>query len=337
MRPEDRILCSATRQDFRDEHRETIETLAHRAPVDWEAVASTAERHGVAPIAGFHLRSCDVEWPAAVAERFERAFFENALVKARESERLAEGIHRLRESGYQVMLLKGAALDLLVYTEPWVVASQDSDLLLRPDPDRRLASGERSVRRSLYRGGIEADLQQHHDLDMNGVLPVRYERIWAAARPVSFYGAEAFVMSPEDLLISLCINSCRKRFFRLKSLFDIAESATRLAGLDWTRVAVRAREDRCEAIVLGALLAAGGALEARVPPEALDALGVSSLRAAVLRRLVDRFLERGSLDAPSLLLPYASYRFRQALRSVGFALTYEPPAHHRRTPVRSGA
>jgi hypothetical protein len=56
----------------------------------------------------------------------------------------------------------------------------------------------------------------------------------------------------------------------------------------------------------------------------------------VLRRLVERFLERGSLDAPSLLLPYASYRFRQALRSVRFALTYEAPAHHR-PPARPPA
>jgi hypothetical protein len=330
MRPEDRILCAATRQDFRGEHRDTVEALARRAPVDWEGIAATAERHGVAPIAGFHLRSCDAGLSAAVAERLERAFFENALVKAREAERLAEGIHRLRDAGYQVMLLKGAALDLLVYDEPWVVTSQDSDLLLRPDPGRRLSADERSIRRALYRSGIEADLLQHHDLDMNGVLPVRYERIWAAARPVGFHGAEAFVMAPEDLLISLCVNSCRKRFFRLKHLFDIAESVHRLAGLDWERVAVRAREDRCEGIVHTALLAAAGALGARIPSGALDALNVSHLRSAVLRRLVDRFLERGALDAPSLLLPYASYRWSQALRSVRFALTYEPPAHHRR-------
>jgi len=86
----------------------------------------------------------------------------------------------------------------------------------------------------IYRSGIECDLPGHHDVDMNGVLPVRFDRIWEAARAVDFHGQEAFVMAPEDLLLSLCINSCRKRYFRLKHLFDIAETVHRL-DLDWNR------------------------------------------------------------------------------------------------------
>jgi Uncharacterised nucleotidyltransferase len=328
VRNEDRILFAATRQDFRDEHREAVETLA-RGPVRWEVVAAVAESHGVAPIAGANLRRCDTGMPAAVAERLEQAFFENALIKAREAERLAEGIGRLREAGYQVMLLKGAALDLLVYREPWVTASRDIDLLLRPEPGRRLADDERAVRRSLYRSGVECDLLHHHDVDMNGVLPVRFDRIWAEARPVDFQGAEAFVMAPEDLLISLCINSCRKRFFRLKHLFDVAESTRRL-DLDWDRLAARAREDRCERIVFTALHVTRETLGCEIPAGALEALGVSRSRARLIRRLAARFLRRGSLAAPpSPFLPYASYRWSQALRSLRVALTWEPPPHRR--------
>ena len=140
------------------------------APFDWEKLAATAESHGVAPIVGANLKA---------GEPRGAAFFENVLIKAQEAERLARGIARLREAGYQVMLLKGLALDLLVYREPWVTTSKDADLLLRPEPGRRLADDERAVRRSLYRSGIECDLLSHHDVDMNGVLPVRYDRIWA--------------------------------------------------------------------------------------------------------------------------------------------------------------
>lgn len=313
MRAEDHVLFAAARQDFRDEHRRAVEALS---PVDWEEVAAVAESHGVAPIVGANLK----------LESLQRAFFENVLIKAQEAERLAQGIARLREAGYQVMLLKGTALDLLVYREPWVTASKDADLLLRPE--RRLAEDEKAVRRSLYRSGIECDVLRHHDLDMNGVLPVRYDRIWAAARRVEYHGQEAFVMANEDLLISLCINSCRKRFFRLKHLFDIAESARRLE-LDWERLAARAREDRCEAIVFTALYVTRETLGCEMPD-----LELPRLQKLLIHRLAARHLRRGSLaSSPPAWLPYASYRPAQALRSLRFALTYVPPAHHRPLPV----
>lgn len=314
MKAGDRVLFAAARQDFGEEHRAAVENLS---PVDWEKVAAVAESHGVAPIVGANLK----------LESLQRAFFENVLIKAQEAERLALGIGRLREAGYQVMLLKGTALDLLVYREPWVTASKDADLLLRPDPGRRLSEDERAVRLSLYRSGIECDLLTHHDLDMNGVLPVHYDRIWAAARAVDYHGQEAFVMSPEDLLISLCINSCRKRYFRLKHLFDIAETVRRL-DVDWSRVAARAREDRCEGIVYTALHVASETLGCPIPD--LDALRVPQSRVLLIRRLVARHLRRGSLESPPpAWLPYASYRPGQALRSLRFALTWTPPAHQR--------
>lgn len=313
MRAEDRVLFLSTRQDFHGEHRAAVEKLS---PVDWEEVAAVAESHGVAPIVGANLK----------LERLETAFFENVLIKAQEAERLAEGIGRLRGAGYQVMLLKGTALDLLVYREPWVTTSKDADLLLRPE--RPLSADERAVRRSLYRSGIECDVPNHHDLDMNGVLPIRYDRIWAAARRVDYHGQEAFVMSNEDLLISLCVNSCRKRFVRLKHLFDIAETSRRL-DLDWDRLAARAREDRCERIVYTALHVTRETLGCDVPEGALEALGVPRPRVLLIHRLVDRFLRCGSLSVmPPPWLPYASYRWGQALRSFRFALTWQPPAHH---------
>jgi hypothetical protein len=323
MTIEDRILCAVVRQDFRDVHRETVESAARDPmhPVRWEDLAATAERHGVAPIAGHNFRHCRTGMPAEVSSRLERAFFENVLVKAQEAERLARAVGRLRAAGFQVLLLKSAALDLVVYREPWVTTSKDADLLLRPE--RSLSQDERELRRSLYRSGIECDLDSHHDLDMHGVLPVRYDRIWAAARPVSFHGVEAHVMAPEDLLLSLCVGACRKRFFRLKPLFDIAETAKK--GLDWERFVLRAREDRCEGIAYAALLAASRTLGAPVPAGVLAGLGVSRARGAMIRKLV----ERGSLTAPSPVLPYASYRWTQAFRSVRIALTRVAPEHHR--------
>jgi hypothetical protein len=293
----------------------------------------------VAPIVGQNLRRCDAAalgLPAAVAERLELAFFENAVTKEREAERLAAALGRLREVGYEAMLLKGAALDLLVYREPWVVVSRDADLVLRPLAGRTLDPEEKAVRRSFYRSGIECDLLTHHDVTMNGVLPVRFDRVWEEARPVRFRGAEALVMGPEDLLISLCVNLCRKRYFRLKGLFDVAETARLLPGLDWGRLARRSREHGCEGIVYTALLVTRETLGVSFPDGLLSDLGVPAARVWALRRLLRRILRRSSrIDGGtrlSVLLPYLSYRWREAGRSLRFALTHRGPEHHRGAP-----
>jgi hypothetical protein len=342
MRTEDRILFACARQEFRRRHRETVEALAgetaDRKPVDWERLAAVAEHHGVLPVVGANLLRCDpalLRLAPASAERFEVAAFENALLKEQDAALLASAVGRLRAVGLETMLLKGAALDLLVYAEPWVARSRDLDLLLRPLPGFRPGPEEEEVRSALYRSGIECDLLQHHDVDMNGVLPVCFEGIWRDARPLRFRGEDAWVMAPEDLLISLCINSCRKRFLRLKGLFDIAESVRCLAGLDWQALAQKARLYRCEGIVYTAFLTAAGTVGCELPDGALDALEVPAVRAAVLRRLIAGALRTAALSAEetggrpglSLLLPYASYRWGQAWRSFVFALGH--PAVHR--------
>lgn len=339
MNREDRILFACARQEFQTRHRKTVEALAGPA-VRWDLVAETAERHGVAPIVGANLRRCDADalgMPAELAERMEVAAFENALLKEREAEQLAGGLARLREVGLEAMLLKGAALDLLVYEEPWVARSGDVDLLLRPLPGFEPGPEEKQVRISLYQNGVECDLLEHHDVNMNGVLPISFDRIWRDARPVRVRGVEAWVMAPEDLLISLCINSCRKRFLRLKGLFDMAETVRRLP-LDWRALGAKAREYSCEGIVYVALLAAGATVECDLPDGALEPLGVPPLRARLLRGLVAWALRTTSVTAVrgpalSLLLPYASYRWDQAWRSFRFALTrpFRPPRPMTRT------
>lgn len=326
MTREDRILCLCTRQDVQPGHREEVEALGHR-PVRWQRLVDAAERHGVLPIAGSHLRSCALDLPPDLTARLETAMFENALRKEQDAQQLAAHLARLREVGLEALLLKGASLDLLVYAEPWVVTSRDTDLLLRPLPGYRPGPGEKSVRRSLYRAGIECDLLGHHDLDMHGVLPVSTERIWRAARCIDFRGSEAWVMSPEDLLISLCINLCRKRFVRLKGLFDVAETVSRL-GIDWPRLGVLARSCRCEGIVFAALLAVQQTLGCPSLKEMPD-LGVRPAHARLLRLLVAAALRTTSFTGRegaglALLLPYASFHREQAWRSVRVALTHRP-------------
>ena len=336
MTSEDGLLCLCARQDFLPAHQEAVERLARAETIRWDRLVATAERHAVLPIVGANLRRCALDLPADLVERLEMALFENVALKERDADRLAAGIARLREVELDAMILKGMALSLSVYQEPWVVTSQDIDLALRPWPGWQKGKGEeRKVRWALYTHGIECDLDGHHDVTMNGVLPVDFRRIWREARPVSFRGVDTWVMSPEDQMIALAVNGCRKHYFRLKTLFDVAETLRWGPPLDWMRLGTLAREGHCEGIVYTALVAARETLGAELPlPEdaALEALGLSGRRAARLRRLIAAFLRFGSFVEPgpkgralSLALTYASLRPAEAWKSAAYSFTHRDP------------
>jgi Uncharacterised nucleotidyltransferase len=335
---EDHILALCARQDFTPRHLQTVEELCVGG-IRWERLAAAAGRHGVLPIVGANLRRCDparTGLPADLAARFEIAVLENAAVRERDADRLAAGLVRLLEVELEAMLLKGTALSLAVYEEPWVVTSQDIDLVLRPGPGWEKGKGEeKTVRRALYTNGVECDLETHHDVTMNGLLPVDFPRIWREARQVVFRGVPAWLMSPEDLLISLAVNCCRKHF-RLKGLFDVAETLRRGEPVDWQRLGILARQGHAEGIVHTALVMAREALGADLPEVALEALEVAPARAALLNVLLRALLSAspfagGSGRPLALALAYASLRPAEAWRSALYSLTH-PPKHKGEDP-----
>jgi putative nucleotidyltransferase-like protein len=351
MTREDAVLFACLRQDFRPADRARVEEAARAGPLDWERLGGAAERHGVAPLVGSNLARCAADVPPLVTARFEQALFENAAYKLREGERLAAALRDLDQAGYEVLLLKAAALDRLVYREPWATVSRDLDLAVRARPGRDPGEAGRAVRLRLCRSGIECDLDTHHDVTMSGVLPVPFASLWEAARPVAVPGAEGvavLVLSPADLLLSLAVNACRKRYFRLKALLDLAEMVRRFSGLDGPgldgqEVAERARAWRCEAIAWTALAAAQATLGCDLPAGALDALGVSPVRRRLLASLLASLLRSGSIAhgrrmggeargrllgrrmEASLALVYASLRPGQLARSLAGAALHLPP------------
>jgi len=121
--------------------------------------------------------------------------------------------------------------------------------------------------------------------------------------------------------VALCVNACRKRYFRLKCLFDLAETLRRGERVDPERLAGLARRGHCEGIVYAALVAARDAVGAELPSGLLEALRLSPVRARLLARLVTACLRWSGLDRPvhrslAALLALASMRAGIAVRSI---------------------
>ena len=328
MKPEDHILFACARQDFTDEHKQAVLEISRKYSLSWDVIFSKAEQHGVAPLVYINL--CQGEGlglciPESIVNRYRLFAMRNSVRKEQRVQRTLQALEYFNAQSIDVMLIKGGALDLLVYDHAMLITSNDIDLVLKRRREELSPDQIQQIMNDLHQSGIEYDFYSHHDMTINGALPVDFGRIWRDATQIDYRGQPAWMMSPEDMLISVCINSCRKRYFRLKSLLDIAETLRKMDAIRWDGVVEKSRQYDCQNIVYTALLVCQQTLGCRLPPGALPRLGVNPLRAVVINSIAKFLLRFSSLPvAPisgisllgkqmhfSLVLPYASYRFYQ--------------------------
>jgi hypothetical protein len=328
LKPEDHILFACTRQDFTDEHKQAVLEISRKYLLSWETVFSKAEQHGVAPLVYLNLcqgEGLGLEIPESIVNRYRLFAMRNTVRKEQRVQRTLQALEYFNAQSIDVMLIKGAALDLLVYGHAMLITSNDIDFVLKRRREELSPDEIQQIMNDLHQSGIEFDFYSHHDVTINGALPVDFERIWQEASRIDYRGQPAWLMSPEDMLISVCINSCRKRYFRLKSLLDIAETLRKMDAIRWDLVVEKSRQYDCQNIVYTALLVSRETLGCALPPGALHSLGVNPLRAGLINSMVRFLIRYSSLPAApnagrsllgkqlhaSLVLPYASYRFYQ--------------------------
>ena len=227
MKPEDRLLLICLRQNFTSGHVQAVCELANNIPVDWERIALTAEQHGVSTLIYRNLTLCQAEGlgiPEKALQKFRLSIYKNAVVKERQTERLIRALSFFHDRDLEVMLIKGAALDCYVYENADYVISGDIDIIIHARREDYSRETLNEINVFLHDQGIEFEFFVHHDLDITGLLPIDYKSIWEQAEQAEYHGYPVLLMSTTDLLLSLCINSNRKRYFRLKSLCDISET-----------------------------------------------------------------------------------------------------------------
>jgi hypothetical protein len=343
MEAEKRILFACARQDFESEHELVVRDAARRHEIDWELVWSVARSQGLAPLVYTNLKRCTptaLGMPAPIEQKFNQYLWQNMVRRENTARKVGDILAFCNQRSAEVMVIKGAALNIQVYEQPWYTFSEDVDLVVRPGcTDRNEADNaeivsfleEVNLERGSLQEHIEYEFFEHHDVTMNGILPVDFREIRREAVPIRFRGHDALVMSPENMLISACISSSRKRFFRLKSLCDIRELVDCHQDLDWQGMIRRAQAYRCHNIVYTAMLVVDLTLGCRLPNGVLDSLGVHPFRAGVITCLASILCRSASLASLShgedqgepgekwslpLLLTYATYSWDQTRGKV---------------------
>lgn len=309
----------------------------------WPMVFQIATVQGIAPLLSVALKAAarvgtDIPRQALVGfELQERKWFAQ---QAGRRERLRAILELARRANLRIMLLKSAAIGARRPSETSLVISDDIDLLVEP---AEVTLGE-EVRDSFWehnrKGNCEINFGEHHDVNLDGALPVCFPELWSDAEPLEVLGEPAWVPCREDTLIIACINSHRKRYFHLRQLYAICETLRLEGEIDWSVVEAKARRYECCFQVYAALLVTGQMLGCTIPADLETRLSISWLRSAVIRHLVAHLsyssiesrtlrirggaAEMGLFDrekyGPSVLLPIATFKLSRLFRRTRLLL-----------------
>jgi hypothetical protein len=233
---------------------------AAAAVEDWDSVVRDAEWHGVDALLLEHAREHGVELPAQAAMRLTARALQHAHAAVRRAGVVADVLKELDAAGVPAMLLKGAALAHLVYSSARLRPMRDVDLLVPAGDAQRAWQLLRD--RGFATSGVHPGRKHHHlqalalvvddvtlIIEIHSQLlarmpfarPLRYDDVAARSQPVSYPGATARTLAPEDMLWHVYAHAFLVNAFeqehRLISIADlIAGVETWLDVLDWRRL-----------------------------------------------------------------------------------------------------
>ena len=221
--------------------------LGRLSESDWNQVLDVAMRHGVAPLLYDRLRplSSNCHIPPAVLLNLPVAYLANAARNLRIYHQLGQVLTALQEQGIPVIVLKGAHLAELVYGNIALRTMCDLDLLVRKDDLARTAARLQELGYAWNDcQGVEAASATSHHLPpflRPGAAPIEIhwtiaglrlglnierDGLWERSRAVVVAGVETLVLSPEDLLLHLCMHAGSHHGFNvgLRPFCDIAQT-----------------------------------------------------------------------------------------------------------------
>lgn len=272
--------------------------------LDWDVLVETAEYHGLAPILHRALdRLCPELVPEHAASRLRNCYRDSAKRNLILTANLLALLDAFASEGIAVMPLKGPTLAESLYPDPVLRPFSDLDLLIRKQD---VGAALRLLTRKGYTLGahlarlslpallnLEFEVLLHHErmppVDLQwqiglGDYPFCFdmEILWRSQCQTRLAGREVPGLSPETLMLFLCVHGTKHLWSRLQWLGDIAMLSR--TQPDWTCLWELASGSGCGRPVLLGLLLAHELLNAPVPEAILE----RARQTQVLQRLAGR-------------------------------------------------
>jgi hypothetical protein len=266
-----------------------VSALAEQV-ADWDRLIEAAEYHGLAAaLCQLVAGTCPDCVPEDVADRLRSIYSDSARHNLILTSQLFALLDAFAAQGVAVVPMKGPVLAELLYPDPVLRPSSDLDFLVRKQD---VANAVGVLAREEYTlDDYMARLPNHILMGLNWELIFHHERLadvdlhwqtgpadhpfcidtkilWRSLGRHQFAGREILSLSPEALLLFLCVHGTKHMWSRLQWLGDVARLLR--APLDWQAVLDISEEAKCIRPMLLGLLLAHELLEATVPESLLE-------------------------------------------------------------------
>lgn len=287
-RPEDDLLLAcATLYGGLDKAARIKELV--RENIDWISLLHAAQRHGTLLLLYYNLKEvCPERIPGNIMDRLRNHFRISTVKHLNLILHLLKVLDLFRDHGISVIPYKGPTLDVLGYQDRSLRQFCDLDLIIhRRDvlkakgillaqgfqAEIPLSPGEESAYLQheceynffQHSGGVMVEL--HWQIVQNYyACDFEINDLWDQLEPVTLLGREVLTISPEKLLLVLCLHHGGKhQWERLGWISDMAQLITTHKDMDWRWVMDRASHSGIERMLLLGLHLAKHMLAADLP------------------------------------------------------------------------
>jgi hypothetical protein len=307
----DLLLCCGTTSSS-PEQLSQIRGLI-QGGIDWPYLIRTARRHGVMPLLYWNLKETHFETvPEGILKELCNEYRINVIRNLFLTSRLFNLLDLFQTNGISAIPYKGPTLGILAYGDislrhfvdlDFIVHKNDvlraKQLLLsegyRPEyvlsPDQELAYLQHECEYNFFDDHRKILVELHWDI-VQKYFSCHFDvnKLWDDLKPVSLLSRQVMTVSPEQLLLILCLhNGGKHQWGTLGWICDIAQLIGVRKDLNWERILDNAFRSDIERILFLGLYLAKDMLGADIPSEINKRLMndkvISSLAKEVRKRI----------------------------------------------------
>ena len=297
LRPESELLVWCARTIVTHELKARIRQRV-QGPLDWAVILDLARYHGVGPLLSRNLSTlCSDLVSAESLTQLRQRTQAGALLNRLLAQELVVLCEAFEARGVPVMPIKGVTLASSVYGDLTLRDFSDMDLLVpkgsiaeaqaillaqgyeRKDPSTEPGETDHQEgpyhvfikKRTLFRVDLQWMMAHQHFM-------FRLDRpeFWQRRTAVPLANKTVQGLTPEDLLIVLCVHGSKHAWEALKWVCDVAELLRAHGQLDWDRIFSSASTWHCRRLVYMGLSLAHLVLDAPLPKAVLARLSADS-------------------------------------------------------------
>jgi hypothetical protein len=263
---------------------------------DWTEILRQAGENGIIPLLYHRLKTVvpAPELPPSAMDALREPAVRSAAQSLQIRGELSQMLAALRRQRIAVIVLKGAHLGQVVYESFALRTMCDLDVMVRHGELERAAGVLSELGYAPQYYNVEqVDYARHHHIrpmarpggvrvethwsiaEPSAPFDIDVAAIWQRARPAQIAGVDALVLSPEDLLLHLCLHASFSHQFRvgLRACWDIHEVVRHHRdAIDWDELGRRAQQWRIGKYVYLTLRLVRELLAADIPAAAITSL-----------------------------------------------------------------